>query len=479
MGAAGLGVSGAPSTGALCASGVAKVRALRPVEELVRIVRDAAEPQDGDAVEFAVDDMRAWAQNEEHAVEAADAGFLEALFSLMQRSPFREDELIIRTCLRTTLQFCYWGDTAERMRQAGHLALVDGVIAADWEAKDDMITVIRVIENTAKGTLERLAIKRMSLNKRKLTEAKVLRTLQTGLHSPLVAQAALEALAKLAIGSDALSLANADSLEALLPTLSEVQKLHGASVPVMARFSDAVCDWAASQHDGHARTALARAGLLVSSKAYLKSLLDDNLTGTLVQLCLFVLSELCRDHADNRVAFLLGDGPAGAQLLATVTERASGGAFTDGVVVPLALRELVRQRTAVLDGMADAREQEREVLAWRRKHFEAPVVPQPPRGAEAERAAFRAEGLFPDLPLPAWREAIRRRGTAAETESDFFEAAAAAAAASSQQAASARVSAGAAGAPRGGRPAEPRTSAAGQAAQDQPQPCSLAPPVSP
>ncbi len=365
------------------------------------------------------------------------------------------------------------------MRQAGHLALVDGVIAADWEAKDDMITVIRVIENTAKGTLERLAIKRMSLNKRKLTEAKVLRTLQTGLHSPLVAQAALEALAKLAIGSDALSLANADSLEALLPTLSEVQKLHGASVPVMARFSDAVCDWAASQHDGHARTALARAGLLVSSKAYLKSLLDDNLTGTLVQLCLFVLSELCRDHADNRVAFLLGDGPAGAQLLATVTERASGGAFTDGVVVPLALRELVRQRTAVLDGMADAREQEREVLAWRRKHFEAPVVPQPPRGAEAERAAFRAEGLFPDLPLPAWREAIRRRGTAAETESDFFEAAAAAAAASPQQAASARVSAGAAGAPRGGRPAEPRTSAAGQAAQDQPQPCSLAPPVSP
>jgi hypothetical protein len=306
------------------------------------------------------------------------------------------------------------------MQRLGMLEDLEGPFVARWAKEGDMVVAVHVALTRARELLAALVASSMDVPARLLSLPKVLRVLSDNLFRRDVVLSALNALRRIALSVTTLDLLDTECA-VMLEGSSRVLELYAGDDMVIVCLADAVCDIAANSHDGSLRTRLAGAGMLSSWLQYLSTGLDRNFGAVTMQLALFVLSELCREHEPNVIALFSHPKLLAADILQSIEQRAKDGAFSEPVVLPVVLRSALSSHKQIMIRTSNAREDQRDVKSWEQQHYgEQHNLDH----CQARRVAFRPTGMFSGEP------AVRRTQPTTRDERQikaFFEDAQAAA----------------------------------------------------
>jgi len=270
------------------------------------------------------------------------------------------------------------------MSGCGALKLLEGDVLERWAESDDIAAVMHAVVKRCRKQLAEAAIKALSGGPRSRWRPALqflLSCLSENIYSAPVVVAALRQI-PVAIAHDGDRSGGALTAERLR-SLVDVPRVHGASLAIMACFTDAVCELCWFEEG---RRNLFKAGVTRAVAHYLTSLVDAKMSTDLLQLALFVLSELMRDP-DDQLALLVVTMP-GVRLRDAVTAAQSRGEL----VVPFPLIHAANRREQLIANARARRDSGQDLRDWRLRHFNEASTP---RSHElAELAAFRRHGLF-------------------------------------------------------------------------------------
>lgn len=369
-------------------------RGLVPIALLVERVGD--ESADGDALEFALDDLWAWSADKRQSEVIWQAGGAIAVVRALRRDTVVRDELVVRTALRVLRRLCINARSAHQVTDAGFIKTDMPSLASRYGRREGFSTLLQTVEEQICSSARAFATTRLGDPTATTDVAECLHLMHVHQGFPRITAAAAEALTARLLAAPLGEGDPAPSRPDCQPLVEAIRHVGPSDVPTMRALGEATVALCVSTRIAEGRSLLGQAGMVGALVGFLDVSLARNGSADCLQIALYALSELLRRHTDNHMRFMREGPPQGPRVLSAVISRVQGGALARPVVVPLPLAEVADKFVERTAEVLLERQRQRDERTWMFDHYEAP---KPEFGMQGVRDMLFGRGSDRVAPL--------------------------------------------------------------------------------